>query len=105
MSFSRMKPLPKFLILAAIVGGLGYGAHMYIKSRPQSPVAQAIEPTPVPAEGTPAADAAVQAAQAPAPTPVAAAPAADPAPAPSGLTPAGGQDAGMAAVLGAGKKK
>lgn len=102
MSFSRMKPLPKFLILGTIIAGIGYGIHAYIQSRPKSPVAEAIkvETTTVPAEGTPAAAAQAEAAK-PAPAPEQApAPVAAPAPA---LIPATPSDAGLANVLGSKK--
>jgi hypothetical protein len=100
MSFSRMKPLPKFLILGSIVGGLGFGIHLFLESRPKAPVTEAlkVETTTVPAEGTPAAAQAAEAAK-PAPAP---APVADAAPAPA-LTPATPSDAGLANVLGSKK--
>lgn len=96
-----MKPLPKAIAILVPMVVIGYGIHSYIESRPKSPIAEAIkvETTTVPAEGTTAATAAVEAAKtqaAPLPTtPVAPA-------APSGLTPAT-NDAGLDAVLRATK--
>jgi hypothetical protein len=77
--FKNMKPLPKALIIAAIVG-LPIGAYMKFapKSAP-APVVEAVAPTAVPAEAsTPVATTA----PAPvAPVPVTPAPAPRPAPA------------------------
>jgi hypothetical protein len=107
MSFSRMKPVPKFLILGSLVAVLGYGVHLWMQSGPKTPVAEAlkVETTTVPAEGTPQAVQQAEAAKAQLapPAAIAPAPAAPTTPAP-GLTPAGGQDAGLDAVLKAGKK-
>jgi len=107
MSFSRMKPLPKAIILLAIVGAVGYGVKFGLDAMPKKPPPEVAVTTPVPAEGTAivappstalqnansAVQAATQAAQAaPAPAPAAVAPA-------QGLTPAGGHDAGLANVF------
>jgi len=110
MSFSRMKPLPKAIILLAIVAVVGYGVKFGLDSMPKKPPPEVATTTPVPAEGAApppvaappatalqnansAVQAATQAAQAaPAPAPAPAAPA-------QGLTPAGGHDAGLANVF------
>jgi hypothetical protein len=76
--FKNMKPLPKALIIAAIVG-LPIGA--YVKFAPKSapaPVVEAVAPVAVPAES--AQPVAVAPAQV-APAPIAQAPAPRPAPA------------------------
>jgi len=93
MNFSRMKPLPKFLILGSIIGAIGFGIHTYIQSRPKAPVAEAlkVETTTVPAEGTPAATQAAEAVKAQ-PAPVA------PQPAPVPM-PALANDAGLGNLL------
>jgi hypothetical protein len=100
MSFSRMKPLPKFLIIALGVGAVVYGASFVIGKLPAKAPETKAEPvvtTTVPAESaTPAASVST-----PAAPPVAAAPA--PAPAPV-LQPATPSDAGLANVLGSTKK-
>lgn len=108
MSFSRMKPLPKFLIIGAIVGGVGFGVSTWLSSRPKAPEVVKEAPTQVPPEASAQGQAAVEQAKvAPTPTPQAPAPtAAAPAPAPAegapvGLTPA--RDAGLANVLGSKK--
>jgi hypothetical protein len=95
--FKHMKPLPKAIVIAAIVG-LPIGA--YLKFKPEAKpaeVVQAVKPTPVPAEADqPAVEsAAVKRAeqlidQAPAQAPAQEAPAA--------------ADSGMAALMNAGKK-
>jgi hypothetical protein len=97
----NLKPVPRFIVLAAVVGGLGYAASTLDlkKFTASKPTEQVVEATPVPAAAEPAQAVAAQ----PAPQPVAAQPQpAAPAPA---LQPAATEDAGLAGVLAAGKKK
>lgn len=99
MSFSRMKPLPKFLIIAVGVGAVVFAASFVIGKLPQKAPEVKADPvvtTTVPAETaqTPAPAPSTTPAPQPAPAPVAEAPALQPAPA---------NDAGLANVLG-GKK-
>lgn len=96
-----LKPLPKLIIIAAVVGGAGYAGLKFLPDakKEAAPVAEAPAATPAPA---PAATPVVNppqavAEQAAAPTP---APAQE---APKQLNTSNG-DAGLAAVLGAGKK-
>jgi hypothetical protein len=96
MNFARMKPLPKALLIALVVGTVVYGGTKLMPEKAAVPTVPPIAVTSVPAEGTPAAEAAKVAAT---PAPVQA-----PAEAPAVLTPAGGQDAGLANVLKAGSK-
>jgi hypothetical protein len=99
MSFSRMKPLPKALALGAVVAILIGGGNFALGLMPKKPVevaAPAVEVTTVPSEASapPVAQTA----------PVAVAPAPAAGEQPSGLVPASGQDAGLNAVINAGKK-
>ena len=102
MSLSRMKPLPKFIAVAVIVGvvvvGGKYAFSLLPKSEPAPTPAVAI---PVPAEKSDAGQAAIVVT--PTPTP-AGPPAVVPAPvtnaAPAGLTQPGTADAGLANILG-----
>lgn len=66
----RMKPLPKAIIVIAIVGGIGYGVSQYMDYRKANPPAEAAQAVPTP---TPAA-APVAAAPQPEPVQPAAAP-------------------------------
>ncbi len=98
MSFSRMKPLPKFMIIAVGVAAVVYAASFVIGKLPQKAPEVKVDPvatTAVPPETaqTPAPAPSAQPAPVPA-APVAEAPALQPAPA---------NDAGLANVLG-GKK-
>lgn len=98
--FKNMKPLPKALLIAIIVGAPIAAYVKFAPSKPAAPVVSPIAPVAVPAEAaSPVASVQAEAPVAPA---VPAAPA--PVSQPSGLTPASGQDAGIAAVLKAGKK-
>ncbi len=102
MSFSRMKPLPKFLIIAVGVAGVVWAASFVMSKMPaKAPEVKAdpVTTTSVPAESAQPAPA-PSAAQ-PAPPPVATAPA--PEPSAPALQPAPSNDAGLANVLG-GKK-
>jgi hypothetical protein len=106
----KLKPVPRALVILAIVGVAGYGLTMvdFSKLMPKkaAPVtAETVEAPPVttvapPAPSTPletantAVQAATQAAQPVQPAP---------AQAPSGLTPATPSDAGLANVLGSKK--
>jgi hypothetical protein len=96
MSFSRMKPLPKALLLAALVGGAVFAYKTFVPSTPK-----AVEPPPVAAVQVPAESAqpvpvaTVRSTSTPvAEPPAAQAPALTPAPA----------NAGLDALLGSGKK-
>ena len=95
MSFSRMKPLPKFMIIAVGVAAVVYGASFVIGKLPQE--APEVKPDPVVTTTVPAETA----------QPAAPAPSAQPVPAPVSeapvLQPATPTDAGLANVLG-GKK-
>ena len=99
MSFSRMKPLPKAIILGIPVILIGLGVNYWLDHRPpKPPVAEAlkVETTTVPAEtAQPAPSTPAPVAAPPTPAPATAA-------APSGLTPAT-NDAGLDAVLRAKK--
>lgn len=101
MSFSRMKPLPKALILGSIIGAVVYGL-TFVKFPEKKAAPAPVEVTAVPSEASapPPAPVAVPTQ----PAPVAAAPAPAAGEPPSGLTPASGQDAGLNAVINAGKK-
>ena len=104
MSFSRMKPLPKFLIIGALVGGVVFGFSTWWSSRPPAPVVVKEAVVQVPAETSAQGQAAVEQAKAPvvaAPPPVQAPTPAPAVGAPAGLTPA--RDAGLANVLGSKK--
>ena len=94
MSFSRMKPLPKALIIGAFVAGLVYaGVKLMPEPKPAVPAA------PVETVSTPAQPAPVSPPSAPAITPPVAAVPVPAAPAPT-LQPAPTNDAGLANVLG-----
>ena len=103
----KLKPLPKLILIVAVVAAAGFGISTALKS--QKP---AVDPNAAPAPAVtvvapPTNNPATTPAASPStPAPVAAAPAPAPAPVeqPSGLKPAGGQDAGLDAVLRAGKK-
>jgi len=106
----NMKPLPKALLIAVIVG---VPVFAYVKLVPQKPPMAdvgTVTPTPVPSEAALQANsAAVPPTQASMPSPqvtvtpsISTSP--DPVGAANGLTPAGGQDAGLAAALKAGQK-
>lgn len=95
MSFSRMKPLPKILIIGSSVAALVYGLS-FIKLPEKKAVAAPVEVTTVPSEASASATPAVAATSAPAPVAE--------VPTPSTLKPAGGSDAGLDAVLKAGQK-
>lgn len=94
MSFSRMKPLPKFLIIAAVVSGAVYGSTLLFKLKsPDTPPAPEVSPEAVAAEGTvPAAPSEPVAAVQAQPTVQSPPPAVEQTP-----------DAGLAAVLGSKK--
>lgn len=98
MSLSRMKPLPKAILIGALVVGIGFAVNYGIGLMPSKPVAPKVEATAVPAEGTPAAVEAATKAQAPVAPPVSQLP----VDAPPILVPAG--NSGIDAVLKAGKK-
>ncbi len=90
MSFSRMKPLPKMIIILGAVAALVYGAKLGMQFLPKEepkPAVEAIqvqvESVSTPAVSTPKASEPAPVEQAPAPT----------------LTPAAPQDAGVANVL------
>lgn len=92
MSFSRMKPLPKMIIILGAVAAIVYGAKIGMQFLPKEQPKQEVEAIKVQVENvsTPV-DVQPKASQpAPAPAP------AEPAPA---LTPAAPQDAGVANVL------
>ena len=96
--FGKMKPVPKFLLIVVLVGGVVYGAKLGMSLLPEKKPEVAAVPvttTPVPAETA-------QPAPQPAPAPIAAAP--QPAPAAPVLQPAPSNDAGLANVLGSTKK-
>lgn len=101
-ALARMKPAPRFIVIALIVGGVVVAGKFGLAMLPQkaeAPQVAAPAPVTVPAEGS-------QPTSPPstATPPVAEAqPAPAPAPAPT-LTPAAPTDAGLANVLGAGKK-
>lgn len=90
MNISRMKPLPKSIIIGVGVAAVVFGLSHLVKSKEAAPApAPAAEVTAVPAEAAPVAEA-------PAPTP---APGAEAAPT---MKPA--EDVGLDAVIKAGKK-
>lgn len=94
----KLKPVPRGLLIIAIVGAIGFGLTKVDFSKfkkADAPVATEVAPTPVTA---PTPDQ-----SAPAPT-AEAAPAPAPTDAPSTLTPANSNNAGLDAVLRAGKK-
>lgn len=106
MSFSRLKPLPKALIIGAIVAIIGTAANYGLKLMPKKapvPEAPVVEVTPVPAE-QPVAPAPVAPVAPVAQTPKQAAEAAVQAAQQAVPQPAPAHDAGLSAVLGAGKK-
>lgn len=82
----RMKPVPKAIIVVALVGGIGYGASVYLEHRKANPPAVVEAPAP--------------AAVAPAPAPVEAAPAPAPATPPPRATAQQPQDRGLSNLLG-----
>jgi hypothetical protein len=48
----KLKPIPKLILIIAVVGGIGYGVNLYLESQPkqaEQPVAvqQATQPEPV----------------------------------------------------------
>lgn len=89
MPLSRLKPVPKFLAIAVIVGGLVYGVQFFMKRQPAEPVPAPVAVEQVTAPTQPAEPATQPAA---------------PAEQPAALKPAEGNDAGLANVLNAGKK-
>ena len=94
---TRMKLLPKIVLVGGVLAAVGYGlTFVKFPKKAEVPVAAV---TAVPTESAVVAPPVAQAA-APdlPPAPVAQ------APVDNGLTPAGGQDAGLASVLKAGKK-
>lgn len=99
---SNLKPVPRFILIGAIVAGGVYGGSLIVDRLPKKLAVTTVEVVAVPAESAQPAPAPVVAAPAiQAGQPVTAPTAVE---APSGLTPAGGKDAGLAAVLKAGQK-
>jgi hypothetical protein len=92
--FKGMKPLPKALIIAALVAAPIAAYVQFAPKRVPAPLTTDVVPVAVPAESAQ-----------PAPQPVAVtAPAPAATDAPTGLTAAGSSDAGIDNVLKAGKK-
>lgn len=98
----NMKPLPKALLIAVIVGVPVFAYVKLVPQKPPMPDVATVTPTPVPPET--ASPASVPEMPASRQMPVqTVTPEISASPAP-GLVPAGGQDAGLAAALKAGEK-
>ena len=99
-----LKPIPKAILIVAVVAGAGYSAMKFLpdsKPAPTTPTTEA--PTPATTVVTPPTTQEQAEAKAP-PTPIAEAPTPAQAPADDGLRATGGHDAGLDAVLKAGKR-
>jgi hypothetical protein len=81
--FSNLKPVPRFILIAVIVGGGVYGGSLVVDRLPKKAVAPVAEATLVPAES--AQPAPVTSAPVALPAPQVAAPTATPAPKDAGL--------------------
>lgn len=89
----KLKPLPKAILILAVVAGVGFAANTMLKNKAAEPTADAVAAPTVTTVTPPAPNAT------PAPAPVAEAPAPQE---PTRNVSTG--DAGLSAVLGAGKK-